>query len=147
MSLASLDRLHKLLDSPLGAVLGGAAYGSWATFVNASAGVQSALRIGITHFAMTTGLTLFGVGIMNRLFGRTRGPRTGAALACAGSLAFTYGLLISVHTLIGTPHILLTLAPGLLPTLAFCSLYSLLLLRQARSSTGGELHAFPSRPR
>ncbi len=47
-------------------------------------------------------------------------------------MAFTYTLLIGVHRLIGTPHILLTLAPGFVPTVSFCVLYPLLLLRQAR---------------
>ncbi|WP_051361907.1 hypothetical protein [Solimonas soli] len=127
------DRLRRLMDSVFGAVLGGACYGSWATFANWSAGAPHALRIGVTHFAMSTGLTLSGVMIMNRLFALSRAPRLGAALAFGGSMAFTYALLIGVHALIGTPHILLTLAPGFVPTLSFCTLYSLLLLREART--------------
>lgn len=140
MARSMFDRLHQLLDSPAGAVLGGAAYGSWATFANWEAGVPAATRIGLTHFALTTGLTMFGVEIMNRLFARLSDPRAGALLAFSGSLAFTYLLLISVHLMIGTPHILLTLTPGLLPTLAFCSFYSLLLLRQARPNPKGASH-------
>src|SRR3546814_8598492 len=34
---------------------------------------------------------------------------------------------------LGTPHILLTLTPGFIPTISFCVLYPLLLLRQAWS--------------
>lgn len=126
------DHLRRLMDSAFGAVLGGAAYGSWATYANWSAGSSHALRIGGTHFAMSTGLTLAGVAIMNRLFRLAGDPRGGAVLAFCGSMAFTYALLIGVHSLIGTPHILLTLAPGFLPTLSFCIAYPLLLLRQTR---------------
>jgi hypothetical protein len=126
------DRLRRLMDSVFGAILGGACYGSWATFANWSAGAAAALRIGATHFAMSTGLTLAGVAIMNHLFALSRDPRRGAVLAFGGSMAFTYTLLIGVHRLIGTPHILLTLAPGFIPTLSFCVLYPLLLLRQSR---------------
>ena len=127
------DRLRRLMDSALGAVLGGACYGSWATFANWSAGATTAMRIGTAHFAMSTGLTMAGVAIMNRLFALSRDPRRGAVIAFCGSMAFTYTLLISVHTLIGTPHILLTLAPGFIPTVSFCVLYPLLLLRQVRT--------------
>ena len=97
-------------------------------------GGPTALRIGATHFAMSTGLTLAGVAIMNHLFDLAREPRRGALLAGCGSLAFTYTLLIGVHSLIGTPHILLTLTPGFVPTVSFCVLYPSLLLRQARTT-------------
>lgn len=126
------DRLRRLMDSAFGAVLGGAFYGSWATFANWSAGEHAALRIGFTHFLMSTGLTLAGVAIMNRLFRFGRTPRQGAVIAFFGSMTFTYTLLISVHRLIGTPHILLTLTPGFIPTVSFCVVYPLLLLRQQR---------------
>lgn len=129
------DRLRRLMDSVVGAVLGGAFYGSWAVFANWSAGAHAALRIGFVHFLMSTGLTLAGVAIMNRLYRLARRPRNGAIIAFCGSMAFTYTLLISVHTLMGTPHILLTLTPGLIPTVSFCVLYPLLLLRQASADT------------
>jgi hypothetical protein len=128
------DRLRRLMDSPLGAVLGGACYGSWAGFANWSAGAHAALRIAFIHFLMSSGLTLAGVAIMNRLFRIARRPRNGAVIAFCGSMAFTYALLIGVHTLIGTPHILLTLAPGFIPTVSFCVVYPLLLLRHAQTA-------------
>ncbi|NGY05456.1 hypothetical protein [Solimonas terrae] len=130
------DRLRRLMDSPLGAILGGAFYGSWATFANWSAGVHAAARIGFIHFLMSTGLTLAGVAIMNRLYHLARRPRNGAIIAFCGSMACTYTLLIGVHSLIGTPHILLTLAPGFIPTVSFCVVYPLLLLRHARQNQG-----------
>lgn len=126
-----LNRLHGLLDSPYGAVLGGAGYGSWAVFVNAGQGWPDALRIGLAHFAMSAGLTYFGVRVMNGLFRQAAVPLHGAALACFGSLALTYSLLIGVHLWLGTPHLFLTLLPGILPTVSFCTLYSGLLLRAA----------------
>lgn len=123
------DLLYRLLDSPLGALLGGLAYGAWAVWANHGAGWNMALHIGAAHAAMSTFLTLFGVQAMNRLFKLGRNARQGAVLACLGSLALTYALLIGVHLRLGTPHILLTLAPGLLPTVGFCLAYSLLLRR------------------
>lgn len=145
---SAFEWLRRLIDSPLGAVLGGACYGAWAGFANAVAGASAALHIGLTHFVMTAALTWCGVGLMNRLFRMARDNRAGVALAFCGSLTLTYSLLVGVHLLLGTPHILLTLTPGLLPTFAFTTLYSLLLLRQAsaETSTGRHPHAAAPRP-
>jgi hypothetical protein len=128
-----IDRLHALVDSPWGAVLGGALYGSWAVVANVSHGAWTALRVGLIHFAMSTGLTFAGVRLMSGFFGLARRPQQGALLAACGSLATTYGLLIGVHHAIGTPEIFLTLLPGILPTLGFTLGYSLLLLRKANA--------------
>lgn len=129
-----IDGLHRLAESPLGAVLGGMIYGGWATFAHWMYGLSWALRVGAVHFALTTGLTFMGVQLMNRLFGLAAHPLGGALVAALGSLVTTYGLLIGVHSLIGTQQILLTLAPGLIPTLAFTLGYSWLLFRRGRES-------------
>jgi hypothetical protein len=96
---------------------------------------------------MSLGLTLIGVRLMNRLFERARDPRLGALLAFCGSMSVTYALLVGVHLAIGTPHILLTLTPGFLPTIGFCVAYSLLLLRRARQLPVPAAHAFASQLR
>lgn len=98
-------------------------------------GAALALRIGLVHCAMSTGLTLLGVRIMGAFFRLSDRPLRGSLLAIAGSLAVTYGLLVGVHLVLGTPEIFLTLLPGILPTLGFTVTYSLLLLRQAQRST------------
>ena len=85
MISAALQQLHRLLNSVFGAALGAACYGLWATYANWSAGSGAATRIGLTHFAMSLGLTLIGVRLMNRLFERARDPRLGALLAFCGS--------------------------------------------------------------
>lgn len=125
------DRLHRWLDSPLGALIGAAAYGSWACYANLSAGWRRALTIGLAHFATSFVLTFSGVKVMNALYAWARSPWRGAS-AFFGSLGLTYGALLGVHTLLGTPHILMTLAPGLLPTVGFCSGYTWLLFRAER---------------
>ena len=52
------------------------------------------------------------------------------ALSITGSLTLTYTLLISVHLFLGTPSILLTLAPGLAPTIGFAFTYAMLMYRE-----------------
>lgn len=125
-----LQRLYRLMDSPQGAVLGGLCYGLWALFVNRHAGWPHAIVIGCAHWAMSALLTYGSVSLMRTLFWLPREPRSGFYLAVAGSLTLTYTMLIGVHTAIGTPQILMTLAPGFLPTVSFVLVYSSLLLRE-----------------
>lgn len=126
-----LQRLYRLMDSPLGAVLGGFCYGLWALFVNRHAGWPHALLIGSAHWAMSALLTYGSVALMRALFRLPREPRHGAALSAIGSLVLDYSLLVGVHTAIGTPHILATLAPGMAPTVGFALVYSALMLRES----------------
>ncbi len=125
-----LQRLYRLMDSPQGAVLGGLCYGFWAATVNRHAGWPHAALIGATHWLMSALLTYGSVALMRTLFWLPRDPRYGATLSAFGSLTLTYTMLIGVHHAIGTPKILMTLAPGVLPTFGFAIVYSSLLLRE-----------------
>lgn len=129
MSSPLVARLRVVVDGPIGAVLGGSVYGAWATFANAFLGMHAALRIGVTHFLMCAGLTWGSVNVMRRLFGLASTPWGGFWMAFCGTLLITYTLLISVHLALGTPHILWTLTPGILPTVGFSLFYATLLRR------------------
>lgn len=122
-------RLRCLTDGVAGASIAAVVYGGWAIWANAPAGLPIALRVAMVHAALSAGLTYFGTGWMRRFFRAGRSPLNGACLAFCGGLAVTYALLIGVHSLIGTPHLALTLAAGVLPNLLFCSAYALLLSR------------------
>jgi hypothetical protein len=128
-------RLRVILDGPVGAVLGGAVYGAWATYVNAVLGLSAALLIGFTHFLMSAGITYASVNLMRCLFGFGSTPWGGFWIAFCGDLALTYAILVGVHLAIGTPHILWTLTPGFIPTIAFALFYATLLRRTMPVST------------
>lgn len=123
------SQLRRLTDGVVGAGLAALVYGSWAAYANASAGFAVALKVALTHGLMSASLTYFGTAWMRGCFRRGATPRAGAIYAFVGGLALTYGLLVSIHTLIGTPHLLLTLAAGVVPNLLFCGAYALLLSR------------------
>ena len=130
-----LRDLYRLMDSPLGAVLGAMVYGLWAFYANRAAGLPHAALIGFTHWMMSVAITMGCVALMRTLFWLPSRPRVGALLSVAGSLLATYTLLLGVHLYIGTPNILLTLAPGMLPTIGFAVVYSGLLLRESSDPT------------
>jgi hypothetical protein len=121
--------------TPLGSSLFGAvSYGLWTFAVNVSAGGYFiATRSGLIHACMSFCITYSSVLIMPAVFKRARTPLQGALLGATTTLLLTYLLLISVHLYIGTPHILWTLAPGLLPTIGFDSVYSAILYKCAIS--------------
>lgn len=125
-------QLRQLTSSFAGAVLGGLIYAIWAVAVNWDAGPAMALRAGTAHWLMSTFLTYYGTALMRVFFDAGSQALDGAILAMLGGLAFTYSVLIGVHHAIGTPHLALTLAAGVIPNLLFCGGYSLLLLRTAR---------------
>ena len=125
-----LGGLYRLMDSPLGAVLGAMVYGLWAFLVNRHAGWQHAALIGVAHWMMSVIITISCVALMRALFWLPSTPKRGVLLSITGSLGLTYSLLISVHLFIGTPNTLLTLAPGLAPTIGFAVVYSTLMYRE-----------------
>lgn len=129
-------RLRLLVESRTGAVLGAGVYAVWATAVNWDAGAAVALRAGAFHWIASALLTWWGTQAMRRCFdwGGNRGgsPLARAACAFCGGMGLTYGVLIALHGLIGTPHIALALAAGVLPTVLFCAGYAALLVRTSR---------------
>ena len=123
-----LQRIRWLADSWFGAVLGAAAYGAWAVWANWSEGPMQAFRIGCAHWLASAFLTYCGTYVMRQLFGQ-RNTVVAGVRSIGGGLLFTYGILLLVHTLVNTQHILLTLAPGLVPNVLFCVGYTALLSR------------------
>ena len=123
-----LMNIRSLMDSWFGAMVGGAVYGAWASWANWDHGASHALTIGLAHWVTSALLTFFGTMTMRKFFGSALGA-AGGLRALFGGLALTYFALLVVHTTIGTQHILLTIAPGILPNVLFCSSYALLLMR------------------
>jgi hypothetical protein len=119
------------MDSWFGAILGGAVYGAWATWANWGDGPHQALRVGAVHWATSAALTFGGTWFMRRLhllLPASTGWRSALRTSILG-LCLTYAVLLLVHLAIQTQHILLTLAPGLIPNILFCSSYAALLVR------------------
>lgn len=126
-------RLRHFIGSPAGAVLGAVLFALWAALVNHDGGFHVSLRSGAGQFAASVALTVLDARLMMLLFHACKDRRLGAALSAVGSLAFSYGLVIGVHLALGTPHILLTILPGLPPTIGFTVVYTMLLMREHAS--------------
>ena len=124
----ALHLVRGLMDSWFGAILGGSIYGAWAAWANWDQGAAPAVGIGKAHWVTSALLTFFGTMAMRGFYGD--GPsRAGGLRALLGGLSLTYASLLLVHTALQTEHVLLTLAPGILPNVMFCTSYALLLMR------------------
>lgn len=130
----SLGRyLLNLADGLSGAVIGFAFYGSWAVWANfdsqAPSSLAIALRSGLLQGSMSFAVTLGGTTLMKALFAGTGAIWWRFSRAVLGTLLSIYAVIISAHLLNHTPHILLTLAPGLPITVVFCLSFCLGLAR------------------
>lgn len=132
--VSGLRMVRYLMDSWFGALLGGGVYGAWAVWANWAQGAHQALAIGAAHWITSALLTFFGTMAMRRFYGAAD-SRTGVLRAFAGGLALTYASLLTVHGLLGTQQLLLTLAPGIAPNILFCASYALLLKRTMKAVT------------
>lgn len=122
-------RARQVVDSFWGAMLGAGVYAAWAIFANRDAGMRVAITVGIAHWLTSTFLTYTGTGVMRRSFALGNESIDSALITFVTGLAYTYLVLLCVHHAIGTPHVLLTLAAGVIPNVLFCSSYALLLAR------------------
>jgi len=140
-----LQRLRTVVDSFWGACFGAGVYAAWAVWANWDAGRHLAFTAGLTHWVTSTFLTYTGTGAMRQLYrlGRQRGEAMW--LGFGGGLLYTYALLISAHALVGTAHIALTLAAGVIPNLLFCGSYALLLSRTEPPAVSARA-PFPTEP-
>ncbi len=119
----------RLMDGLTGACLGALFYGSWGVFANSAHGVEIALRSGAAQGAMSFVVTLTGTTLMHRLYAGAGAVWWRSVRAVFGALGMIYGLIVGVHWWLGTPEILLTLAPGLPITIGFCLVFMLSLVR------------------
>jgi hypothetical protein len=95
----------------LAALIGGGAYGCWAAFTHHQFGLGVALHAGLTQVALSVAATLVAVLILERLFRWPSNPVRGFWLAALGTSTLGTIWLYVGHSLAGTPHIALTIAP------------------------------------
>lgn len=82
----------------------------------------------MAHWTTSVLLTFFGTMAMRKFYGNGQGWVFGLR-ALSGGLFLTYASLLLVHSVIRTEQVLLTLAPGIIPNVLFCTGYALLLMR------------------
>lgn len=121
------------LDWRLTAALGAALWGSWAFIANREAGVGSAALSAVTQAVVSaTSITLLSL-LADRVLAR-RWPS--AAVQVVAATVIPYGVLLSLvvsaHLIVGTHHLVRTIAPSGSVGIAYCVLYA--IKNRARST-------------
>ena len=126
----SRGSLRRSLVSALG---GAVIYGSWGFVANYSVSLAKAHKVALAQGTFSFVLSLLLTGALERLWRRFRS----VSIATCIALAVTYPLVILVHVCVGTPRIIVTMAPGTLMTGIFVVLYLLNLRRVSKPSSEG----------
>jgi hypothetical protein len=109
-------------------------WGAWAFWVNSEAageeGRASPLTAGLTQGAGSFIITLIMVRAVTWLYHRLPDHSTRLALPALITVTVTGSCLATAHTLVGTPHIVRTIAPALSVAFLF-NVYTALKLRRA----------------
>ncbi|QDV19746.1 hypothetical protein Pan153_44140 [Gimesia panareensis] len=113
----------------ISAVLAFLLWGGWAFVMNSGESVNRGLVAGLTQGTASFLITLCMVHAVTYLFHRFEKPLVKVVLPACIVICFTGFCLVNVHTLMGTPRILVTILPALMVAFSFCMFTSWRLLR------------------
>ncbi len=109
-------------------------WGGWAFYVNlkdaSNAGVISGLTQGTASFM----ITFFLVHSVTRLYHRFKHPVAKLLFPAIVTVCFTSMCLLLIHSLVGTPHILMTILPAITVAFSFCLFTSYKLHKISRNA-------------
>jgi len=97
-------------------------WGGWAYYINAKASIATGVVSGVTQGTASFFTTLLAVYVVTKLYNLIQnkvGKVVLPAIAIISGLAMG---LTAVHTIAGTPHIVVTIAPSLSAGFVFCLL-------------------------
>lgn len=119
----------KIQRGLLAAVLGFAAYGGWAFYINSGHGNSAALKALFTHGSYSFTLTLITAFIMEWLFQLSSKPVTRFCLTFFITSLLLYSTSWGINVWAGTPEILLTILPGAIIGTFYTLSYTLTLFK------------------
>jgi hypothetical protein len=124
-----------LLRSTLAGIAGFIGYGGWAMFANSGYGSDVAMRSGIVQGTYSLILTFLMTLVTERLFERLGGLSGGRVLTVTVVAGILFVSAYSIHMLVGTPEILMTILPGFVIGTIYTLVYVLGLSRATRSTS------------
>ncbi len=104
-------------------------WGGWAYFVNGSQSFRTGVVSGLAQGTASGLITLFMIRAVACCFNRLTVSLFQSILPAVLTVSFTGSCLLCLHYIIGTPHIVVTIAPALSVAFVFC-LFTTLKLKQ-----------------
>jgi hypothetical protein len=109
------------------------AYGSWAAFANWAHGPRVYVVSGLTQASISFVVTATLALGMEAVFRRLRSGLLRFVVTALGPQSAVAALTAAAHWAVGTPEILMTMAPSLIVGAVFCLLYTAGLEARART--------------
>lgn len=116
-------RNSPLVRSSIAGLAGFFGYGGWAVFANIGHGMSIAVRSGLIQGTYSLILTFAMTLVTEWLFRRLVGFPFGATLTVVLISSVLFTTAFSIHYLVGTPEILMTILPGFFIGLVYTSAY------------------------
>ena len=119
-----------------GAVHGAFAFlamGAWAAFANRSHGPAAMAMAGVIQAAISCAITLILKRSLEAMFARLRGPAAVIAPPTV-TMAVVLAVLVTIHTLAGTPEVWATIAVPYTVSSSYAWIYTLTLRRMANAA-------------
>ncbi len=102
------------------ALLAFVCWGGWAFFINYPAGVTTGLISGLTQGTVSMIMTLVMIKIVTGIFHLLANRIMQLIVPTLITVVGAAGLLVLMHSLVGTPNIFWTILPGLSGAVPFC---------------------------
>jgi hypothetical protein len=95
-------------------------WGGWAIYVNANDTDNTGIISGLTQGTASFMITFFLVHSVTLLFHQFKHPVAKLLFPAIVTVCFTSMCLLLIHSLAGTPHILMTIFPAIAVAFSFC---------------------------
>lgn len=112
-------------------------WGGWAFYVNVEDTVNAGIISGLSQGTASFMITLFLVHSVTRLYHRFKHPVAKLLFPAIVTVCFTSMCLLLIHSLAGTPHIILTIFPAITVAFSFC-LFTSYKLDKISRNTGSQ---------
>lgn len=109
------------------------AMGAWAAFANRSHGPEAMAMAGVIQGAISCAITLILKRSLETMFARLAGPAA-VIVPPLVTMAVVLAVLVTIHTLAGTPEVWTTIAVPYTVSSSYAWIYTLTLRRMARAA-------------
>lgn len=109
------------------------AMGAWAAFANRGHGLEAMAMAGVIQGAISCAITLILKRSLEAMFARLAGPAA-VIVPPLVTMAVVLAVLVTIHTLAGTPEVWATIAVPYTVSSSYAWIYTLALRRMARAA-------------
>ena len=121
---AGLDKRKGLIESILLAAAASVFFIAWGVYANWEHGLGAIVQVAVTQGVISFSSTFLSAELLQRMYGALRRARMPGILNVLFGILIINGTVACAHWMAGTPEIWMTMLPGAVISLFFCSGYT-----------------------